>query len=229
MDIVEYEAITGIAVPASQQARLLAALTKSQRILETLLGYTLDTELVDANEYVEIGQTASDCPCGEVDEDNLEPPDPVVFAYRLFPYNELDTFIAIDPATAIHKVKLVKDGITYKTFEPGEFRADFKQGLIRFLERCDECTGCDAECGCTQIAVDADWVWESDIPDELLQVWAEMGTYYGDPKNGLRSESLGPHSYTKFDNTLPQNESYNMSVIRKYAGPNGSFTVTITV
>ena len=49
-----------------------------------------------------------------------------------------------------------------------------------------------------------------------------MATYYSDPNSNIRSESIDTHSYTKFSDIAPENESFNLAVLKKYAGPYGS-------
>lgn len=231
MDIAKYEELTGITVPASQQTYVTAIIRRTQRVLENLLGFTLDPDLYDQNQYTELGKTTSECPCPAEDMD-LDPADPVIFAYRLYPYNEKDKFLSIDPATEIHAVKLVKDGVTYRTIEPHEYRGQVKQGLIKFLEqiKCFCSFSCECSCSQMQLAVDATWVWaEDEIPEDLLDIWADMVTAYSDPKYDIKSETLGPHSYTRFDNTYPEQDPDNLAVIKKYAGPLGSVKRTITL
>jgi hypothetical protein len=238
MTISEYEAITGLTV--TNEALTTAQIARTQRMLETMLGYTLDVELFDTNQYTEIGKTASECPCPDVDVDALDAPDEVVGAYRIYAYNSKDSFIGIDPASEIHKVKLVKDGITFKTFEEDEYLKVSKHGFIKYLQECDNCCWCTCtfECYCTQLAVDADWLWPEDLPADLLDVWAEMVTFYSDPKKDIQSEKLGSHSYTKYYENAkgkptaiprPEMQDYNLSILKKYAGPNGSLYQTITI
>ena len=230
MTIAEYETLTGINVPSSSEAFVLAQLNKSQRILESMLGFTLDPTKVNTNQYTEIGKTQSDCPCPS-DSLVLDAPDAIINAYRLFSYNSKDQFLSIDPATAIHKVKLVKDGVTYLTLDADEYRGEYKNGLIKYLEQIRCWCNCQCLCKYVQLAVDADWVWPtgSNIPSDLLDILAEMGTYYSDNKNNIKSETLGSHSYTKFDNDKPEYTTENLAIIKKYAGPNGSVYRTITI
>ncbi len=234
MTLSEYEAITGTTVAAGDIDRVTAQIARTQRILETMLGYTLDPELTDENQYTEIGKTATDCPCPDVDIEDLDPADAVVGSYRLYSYNRHDSFLAIDPATAVHAVKLVKDGITFKTLDTDEYRANLKHGFIKYLQRCEECNWCTCttECYCVQLAVDADFM----VPGaELNDLWVEMVAYYSDEKSGIRSETLGTHQYSKFagrngfEQIFPQDRDYNIAILRKYAGPNGSLYRTITV
>jgi hypothetical protein len=230
MTIAQYQTLTGITVPASQVAYVEAQIRRTQRILEEMLGYTLDETLVDENQYTETGKTSSECPCPQ-SVGTLLAPDAVVYAYRLFPYNAKDTFLSIDPATVIHKVKLVKDSVTYRTLDADEYRGQVNRGLIKYLEQIECWCSCNCDCDGMQLAVDADWVWadEDDIPEALLDVWADMVTTYSDPKDGIKSETLGSHSYTRFDQEKPEYQSHNLSVIKRFAGPLGSVKRTPTI
>lgn len=228
MTLSEYEAITGITVSAANQALVTAQIARTQRILETMLGYTLNAADVNDNEYVEIGKTSTDCPCPDVDMDTLESPDAVVNAYRLYNYNRNDRYFSIDPATAIHAVKLVKDGVTFRTLDDEDYRAHYKQGIVKYLEVCENCCWCTCmfDCYCTQLAVDADWL--STVPADLLDVWAAMVTFYADSKNDIKSETLGSHSYTR-GRFVPEEQDYNLAILMKYTGPNGSLHRTVTI
>ena len=232
MDITEYELLTGINVPSSQEALITATIAKSQTLLESILGYTLDETKVDVNQYTELGKTASECPNAcDINIDSLTAPDSVIYAYRIFDYNRKDKYLAIDPCTEIHKVKLIVGNVTVKTLvEFEDYRIDQKNGLIRYLEKLDCCWCSNLDC-CdnVQLAVDAEWVWqdEDDIPLNLKYLLTDMVTYYGDSSNNIKSESLGPHSYTKFDNIKP--ETKNISIINLYSGPNGTVSKIPTI
>jgi len=231
MTIEEYQDLTGTTVSTSKEALYTAQIAKTQRILEDLLGFTLDPDLYDDNQYDESGKTSTECPCPSTTL-TLTDPDSVVFAYRLFEYNDKDKFLSLDPCSTIHAVKLIKDNVTYRTFETDEYRANFDRDIIRFLEVIDCCctTCCNGCCKFTQLAIDATWLWsDGNIPLDLQDVWAEMVTYYVSLKKDIKSETLGPHSYTRFSNIPPEQLSVNEAIIKKYAGPHGSIKRTITV
>lgn len=232
MNLAEFESLTGITVPTSKQARVTAVLAKTQRILEDMLGFTLDTaaETVNENQYTETGKTPTDCPCPSSSATLLDP-DEVVSAYRLFSYNVNDKNLLIDPASEVYKVKLVKDGVTYKTLDPDDYRLNYKNGIIKFIEQieCFCTTTCCTICEFAQLAVDADWLWSDSIPDDLLDVQAEMTEYYSSANRDLKSETLGSHSYTKADTTPPELRDRNLKIIQKYAGPNGSLRRNPTI
>lgn len=239
MDLSKYKELTGINVPAGRAAYMQAQINRATAMLETMLGFTLNPEKI-TNLYNEVGKTRDECACPSVaiEDASLEDPDEVTGAYRLFPYNKLDQYLHIDPFNEVYKVKLVwikqgagNDGVTLRTFDTDRVRVNAgRDGLKKYLELCRDCF---CECGCSncvQLAVDADWLWDeaANIPDELLYVLADMVTYYSDQKRNVKSESITTHSYTKFDKTAPEAEPYNLSVIKKYAGPHGSVSVMPT-
>lgn len=230
MNLEQYQTLTGITVASGDQGRVTAQIARTRAMLETMLGYTLDPEKVTTNFYNELGKTQLECACPNVDTENLDAPDAVVGAYRLFNYDEYDKFFHVDPFSAVHKVKLVHirpgtgdQGITLKTFDADEIRVHFgRDSWSKYIEHCSDCL-CLCECSeCVQLAVDATWLWTSDIPSDLLYVWADMVTHYADCKRNIKSESITTHSYTKFDKTAPESEPGNLAVIRRYAGPHGS-------
>ncbi len=229
MNFQEYQDLTGLTIPASREAAIYAQIRRTQAMLETMIGYTLDQDLTDENQYTEVGKTTVECPCawlncGGVDVGTLTPPDPVVYAYRMYTYNPRDKFLAIDPATAINSVKLVNNGVTFRTMDPDEYRLDFKRGLVKYLEQCNKWCLCKNNCTCVQLAVDADWVWPdtATIPMDLQVVWADMVTYYSDPKRDVKLEVLATHKYEKFDRLKPEELPANLAIIQRYVGPNGS-------
>ena len=229
MNLSEYESLTGITVPAAQQAAVTAALNRVQAILETMLGFTLDPSQRNTNLYNELGKTQLECACPSVDTENLQPADDVVNGYRLFDYNELDKYVWIDPFKKINKVKLVyikqgtgNQGVTLKTFDNDEVRLHQTQGTLKkYLERCLDCF-CTCDCtSCVQLAVDADWEFET-LPTDLQYVFADMVTWYSNSRRDIKSETIDTHSYTKFERRVPEEEPHNLSVIKKYAGPHGT-------
>ena len=234
MNISQYQTLMGLTVPASQTTRITAMLARATTELESLLGYTLDESLVETNHYTEIGKTTSDYSCcTDIDEDSLADPDAVIGAYRLFPYNRNDKYLMIDPASAVHKVKLVKDGITFSTLDESDYRLHYENGFIKMIQRCDRCDWCicNTECANVQLAVDADWLWpdEDDIPNELLYLLADMVDYYSDDKSNIKSETLATHSWTKFSSGDPKTSVSIKRILNKYAGGNSSIIQTLTV
>lgn len=253
MDLTEYQALTGITVADDQITFVEAQIRRTQKILESLLGFTLDPDNVNENFYIEQGKTTADCFCPNVDFDNLdnlEAPDEVVTAYRLYSYNPNDKFYHVDPFTQVHQVKLVFNDVTIRTFEIDDYRANFHNGWAKFIEDCTN-NVCMCSCrNCVQLAVDADWLFVCDssvdssidssvgscIDEELLYIWADMITHYADCKSDVKSESIGSHSYTKYSDAAagregiklpPEEKPSNIKVLKKYAGPNGTLTQVI--
>lgn len=232
MDLDKYKELSGLTVASADETYITATINRMKRTLESMLGFTLTAEEVNDNQYVEIGKTASECPCiDDIDVEDLDDPDAIVYAYRIFNYNKKDKILAIDPCTDVHKVKLVKDGITFLTLDPDDYQLIYKNGIIKYIELCDACYSCVISCDCNQLAVDADWVWddEDDIPEDLLYIWSDMVTYYTDDKYGVKSETLGSHRYELFEPKLIEEDSKNSAVLKKYAGPNGSLYRAYTV
>lgn len=233
MDLAEYQTLTGVTVPTAQVAKVTATIARTRSILETMLGFSLSSGQRDKNLYKELGKSSQNCFCPSVDLENLEAPDDVEGAYRLYRFNDLDTYFHIDPAVTIYKVKLVyiksgsgDNGITVKTFDDDELRINYGMyGLTKYIEHCKDCL-CACDCtDCVQLAVDADWMFEGCLPADLKYVWTDMITYYTDEnKSDIRSESIDTHSYTRFDNKPPEQDQQNMAVIKRYAGPFGSVT-----
>jgi hypothetical protein len=228
MDISRYSELSGITF--SDINRLTSVINKSQIILESMLGYSLDSDKRLDNQYIERGKTPTECPCPDINEDTLIDPDDVEFAYRLYGYNPKDKYLLIDPASEIHAVKLVRGDITLKTLDPNEYREDYRFEFVKYLEQIKKWCGCRIKCDCVQLAVDADWLWEEgQIPDDLLYVWAEIVTYNLDEKRDIRSEVLGTHSYTRFDKPEPQFIDSNLKIIKKYMGGNGAIRKVNTI
>lgn len=233
MDLSKYEELTGITVSSQDIATVEAQIRRTQAMLETMLGFTLDPTKTNTNIYNEVGKATTNCFCPDVNTSNLLPPDPVIGAYRMYRYNKNDVFFFVDPFTAIHSVKLVfvKEGstntdITIKTFDVDEIRAQIgRDGIGKYIQHCVSCL-CTCACDdCVQLAVDADWLFQDELPLDLLYVWADMITYQVDCKKDIKSESVTGHSYTKFDRVLPEAMPENLAVIKRYAGPYGTAAV----
>lgn len=240
MNLDEYKTLTGKTISASDESLYNAQITRTQYMLETLLGFTLDFTKVNTNEYDELGKTTQDCVCPSVDAEDLLPADSVTYAYRLFPYYKEDKYFHIDAATEIYSVKLVhvrggsgSPGVTLKTFDIDNIRLVKKhRGVINFMENCKDCL-CETECACRecmQLAVDAKWAWESlnDMPMDLKYLWSDMVTFNVDNIDNIKSESIDSHSYTKFDIKSPHLTNDGMRILEKYAGPSGTAVPFIT-
>lgn len=220
MNLDKYQELTGITVPDSQAAAIEAQIKRVRNTLEGLLGWPLTKSKVSINHYEEFGKSVDECDFnGPYNE-----PDSVVNAYRLFNFNKHDQFLKVDPFTIIHAAKLVflrpgegPNGITLQTLD--NIRVHVSRGVKKYIERCEDCF-CRFDCeDCVQLAVDADWLYEDCLPEDLLYAWADAVTYENDCKKDIRSETLGTHSYTKFDRENPW--VTNAGVIKKYAGANG--------
>jgi len=228
MKIETYETLTGKTV--TDEALYNAMIKKTRLQLETMLGYSLLAKDILHNHYEELGKVQNECIC-DIDG-TLNDPDDVVAAYRLFNYNKHDEFILVDPFIRLHAVKLVHikmgedpSGVTLKTFTDDEIRVHKKGNITKYIQNCETCE-CLCKCNsCVQLAVDADWFYEDCLPDDLNMVWADMITIEADQSKDIKSETLGTHSYTKFDK--PRGVDVSTSVLNKYAGPNGSLYRTI--
>lgn len=243
MDINKYQELSGITVPSNRVAVVTAQCRKAQNILESMLGYSLTPAIASENQYDELGISKDLCPFflqTSNETDNLDPADPVHGAYRLYPYNRSDVNLPIDPVTKIYAVKLVfirpgstPNGITHKTFEYGRLNVISRNRVTKYIER-DKFRGlwchCDCEYQCVQMAVDADWLGEdlAALPIDLLDVWADMVTYYTDCKFNVKLEWLASHKVEKWVNEKPEEIANNLKIIKKYAGPNGSVNPVIT-
>lgn len=227
MDSATYTALTGKTVSAGQTARFDMQQKVAKKSLERMLGYPLCPDDWD-NQYIERGKTDG-CFCSITDETELEDPDEVVNSYRFFRWNPHDVNLAIDPATAIHAVKLVQGDVTVKTFDTDEYRPQWENGrqesFVKYLAmnyawnwRSYFHYGCYwyHDHGLL-VAVDADWAFET-LPLELKQVWADFIGYALDDKSNIRSESAGTHSYSKFSQGNPV--TLHAGIIEAYAGPN---------
>ena len=227
MNLETYQQLSGITVPDNEVTLVTAQIQRAKKILEGMLGYTLSSKQVQKNFYNERGKSPTECSCPDVDSEDLLDPDQVQNAYRLFDYNAKDKYLHIDPFTEVYSVKLVWNDVTVKTFDADEFRANYgKNGWGKFVENCQR-TLCSCACDCLQLAVDAQWLDVCKY-DELMYIWTDMVTYYADCKKDVKQESIGSHSYTKFDRDIrPEDEHSNLAVLRKYAGQHGTLTKVI--
>lgn len=233
MDIEKYQALTGITLDSSELAFTTAQIRKTRTTLENMLGFSLLKSKAGENQYVEEGKATVDCifrgTIWDIDDLELTAPDEVQGSYRLFTYRKADQLFAVDPFTTLYKVKLVfikageePNGITHKTFEDGRMRVHREGSITKYIERCKECL-CSCYCDtCVQLAVDANWLNEDCLPEDLMYIWADMVTFSSDQKGDIKSETLGTHRYEKFERERPEFLSENMKIIQKYAGPNGS-------
>lgn len=237
MNLSEYTTLTGLTVASSDHTRVTAELARSQRKIESLLGYTLTPANRNTNFYNELGKTESDYSCPIVDTGELEAPDAVVNGYRLFPYNPEDTFLAVDPFTTLNKVKLVyirpgaaPNGVTVKTFDEDYISSQKVGTWSKYLYEYPR-YWYRWHCAHTHqllLAVDANWAFET-VPEELNELVADFTTYYSDDTRDLKSESILTHSYTRKEKADPSSLSSTSRIIAKYAGPNGTAYRTLIV
>lgn len=239
MDYTTFNTLTGVTLSLTDQSRFTTIEDVATKELERLLGYPLDpTDW--ANLYNETGKTQTDFICPDADN-TLDSPDVVVGKYRLFDYHPSDRYLSIDPATAIHKVKLVREDITYKTFDVsnGEETDDIsikwkmvsvtgttESKITQYLdlENCLSLTGWRNPCWYSpkwvQLAVDADWAFTT-LPRDLEIILAKMiaDNFQEFGRDDLQSETRGSHSYTRRE---PQTVMDKYPALKEYAGPNGT-------
>lgn len=226
MTTEDYSALTGNTSCLNQKSKTDAMITRARIMLERMLGYSLEVDKRLENQYTETGKLKSQlyfC-CDDIANAELDPPDTIVSAYRLFSYNPNDAYFIIDPCTTVNKVKLVRGNITVRTINPNNYRLEQKDGYISSIQRCERFCLCrPLDCRCVQLAVDAEWLWENgEIPTDLKLAWSDLVTYYMNPKKGIRSETLGSHSYSRFDDDDPEKDPFFQSIVKKYAGGNGT-------
>lgn len=234
MDQTAFTNLTGVTLTSDQVTRFETLESLATKQLERLLGYPLDPDSWE-NLYNETGKTQDDCICPDVDVD-LDAPDDVEGKYRIFDWKPSDRFVQIDPAITVYKVKLIREDITYHTFDTDNEEVAVKwegttdtdgNRVARWLDM----RNCDWPCYWTspcwkkhnylQLAVDAEWGYE-DVPLELQEIQASLLLDgYRDPqRDDIQSESRGTHSYTLRERTA----GYWMDkypAIGAYAGPNG--------
>lgn len=220
MDTDKYAELTGLTVAAADTTRYTAMIRRTKAKLEMLLGYSLNPKDI----YTELGKTDTECACPDVDITTLEEADDVEGVYKLFKYNELDKFLHVDPYKTLYKVKLVyihseQDFVTVKTLDEAKAHLT-RQGIGKYIERCESCF-CTCECdGCVQLAVDADWL--DCYPDDLLYLWIDMIDYQLDCTKDLKSQSVNGESWTKDKVTAPEDLPDNIQLLKQYAGPAGT-------
>lgn len=233
MNLTKYQELTGITVDSEDTAKITAQIRRTRTILESLLGYSLEKNKAVENQYEELGKASVDCILQgvwtDIDNLTLTDPDEVIGSYRLFNYNRKDKYFEVDPFTRLNAVKLVfikrgdePNGITHRTFTNGTTRVHKTGVITKYIEHCKECR-CLCICeNCVQLAVDADWLNEECLPDDLLYIWADMVTFYSNEKVDVKSETLATHNYTKFDRKFPETLPESIKILTKYAGPNGT-------
>lgn len=236
MDLKKYEQLTGKTVDDENKVEVLAQIRRAQSKLETMLGYSLNKNKASDNQYEEKGKTMSDCAFDPLDGE-LSAADEVIDSYRLFPYKDSDVYLLTDPFLKLNTVKLVfvqqgeePSGITVKTFDSHDVRVQKRNGFSYAIQK-DERTWCLCRCkyGSVQLAVDAQWLSTDCMPDELAYLLADMVTYETDCEKNVKSETVGPHSKSYFENPNPSETDLNQKIIQKYAGPNGTAFINVSL
>lgn len=246
MDQSTFTDLTGVQLTSSQVSRFGSVAKLCGRKLEEMLGWPLDPSNWD-NQYLEIGKTKSEWWSGShVDTSDLNDPDAVVGKTRLYKWRPGDPYLFIDPALTLHKVKLVKNGITYRTFDAQDYSlrlvngyepygkyVAFSDGFYRWMDIwyfepsiLDIVLASHTPDGdYLQVAIDADWAFPKEdgcptLPLPLQEAWADLIAYKLDLKRDVKSESVLSHSYSK--NVTPDPATVHADVIRKYIGPRGT-------
>ena len=227
MDIATYILLTGKTIPSTKIAYYEAIIKRVQVKLETILGWSFTPQVL----YKEIGKTQNGCVCSNIPE-TLLPADEVKGIIKIFPFNRNDKYLQTDPFYDVYSAKLVRvfenrDFVTLKTFE-NISKQYMSQGIGKYLEKCKTCF-CDCECkDCVLLAVDGDWVRESEesgeqgLPIDLLYLWCDMVDFYGDPEKDIKSESVDGHSWSKGDVVAPEESAEAKLLLARYAGPYGT-------
>ena len=255
MDLAKYEELTGTTVPAGDVGRVTATINRVNAQLESLLGYPLDpAENLDITELgkVQYQVLYPYYPYYPIDPDNLLPPDVAEGVFRLFPYNEDDIYVKTDPFTNVYHVKLVQavnddefitiidlNDYTIKRLKKfgkyiqeqfGWFRWNWYSWLVGNLGKDNGML----------IAVDGDWADGTNLPNDLLYLWADMVTYYSSEDvsvtGNIKSESVNGHSWSKTnagggkgEDLSPERSASGLKTLAQYAGPNGTLANRVRV
>lgn len=237
LDIQTFEDITGLVLEDEDQIRMFdRANSRASRLLIKYLGW--DPNYKEIYEEAGISNNPGTCPTEEQlrlwQEDPeqynyFSPADPVEGRLKLFPYYPEDANYFIDPAIAVHSVKLVKilsgdrqQFVTVRKLSPDDWNQKTNinfvmqhSPLIRWIEICKSfadlpCT-CDSSNVCYMLAIDADWVRQ--LPEDLLYLLADLIILYMQNQPSLtrentyaiKSESVDGHSVTYDTSTVDVN------------------------
>lgn len=237
LDIQTFEDITGIVLEDEDQIRMFdRANSRASRLLIKYLGW--DPNYKEIYEEAGISNIPGSCPTEE--QLTLWRQDPQKYPYftpadvtkgkvRIFPYYPEDANYFIDPAIAVHTVKIIKilssdqrQYITVYKLAPEDWNQKTNINfvlehapVIRFLEICKaptqlSCT-CDQSNPCYMLAVDADWV--RNLPEDLLYLLADLIVLYMQNQPSLnrentyaiKSESVDGHSVSYDTSTVDVN------------------------
>lgn len=252
MNLDKYTELTGITVASANEAKVTATIKRTQKQLESILGFTLSPK----NLYTELGKVQFEgyLPIIEdvtnLDDLELQDADDEIGTYKLFPYNESDQYLHVDPFNNLYKVKLVMplpEGDFITIVDLDNVVAHYgRDNIGKYIERHYEwftwewyrtwrwSWGAYADRG-FMLAVDADWI--DCFPDELMYLWADMVTYYSDSgyslMGNIKSESVDGHSWSvgtsgggSSGDTAPESNLMNKQLLQRYAGPFGSSAST---
>ncbi len=234
MNLEKYTELTGNTVAPAKEAKFNATIRRTKAQLETMLGFTLKPK----NLYTEKGKVQFEGHLPMLDElDNLLSPDEEQGTYKLFPFNDADKFLHVDPFKNIYKVKLVMpitDGEFVTIVDLDNVVASYGQDNIgKYIARHYEwftwnwyrtwnySWNARSDEG-LMLAVDADWL--DCYPDDLLYLWTDMIDYQTSPNYGIASESVDGHSWsrTKDSQSAPETKLSSQKLLTRYAGPFGS-------
>jgi hypothetical protein len=231
VNLEKYQELTGNTVKSSQEGKVKANIRRTQAQLEAMLGFSLKPK----NLYTEKGKVQFEGYLPVEDLTVLLPPDVEEGVYKLFPYNETDKYLHVDPFTNVYKVKLVmpvRDGEFITVTDLDNVVAEYgRDGIGKYIERHYEwftwawyrtwrvrwASSSDAG---LMVAVEADWV--KCYPDDIMYLWADMVDHYTDGNRNLKSESVDGHSWSKADTTAPETSQASKLLLSRYAGPYGS-------
>jgi hypothetical protein len=244
MTLEDYQKLTGITVSEADAPRMKAMIRRAEVKLEGLLGYSLSRQ----NKWTELGRVKVSgvapyisLPVYAETPIVLDPPLDQEGNIQLFNFDELDTYIRINPAKEIYRVSVVRpiNRDEFVTVHELEHAAPFlnEAGLVVAISRHESWYTWRWWAGLAwrdrkelMLAVDADYVNVCDpnrYPD-LAYLLADMATYYADPDYSLlgniRSESTDTHSYSRAptgqtpESATPEGQPSAKKIIDKYAG-----------
>jgi hypothetical protein len=250
VDLAKYQELTGTTVAEGDKARYNAVIRRTNALLESALGYSLAPKKNLDKEELGKAQFEGLYPYFPLRVDTLLPPDEVEGSYRLFPYNERDTYIKTDPYKNVYQVKLVQplnddEFVTYTDLK--DFVSKKARNFGKYIERQYSWFRWDwypwllnnlGQDNGLLVAVDADWLNCNNMPSDLAYLWADMVTYYSSDtfsvSGNLKSESVNGHSWS-FSNAgggkgvdlSPEQSASGLTTIAQYAGPNGTLATRI--
>ena len=226
LDIADFRDITGLALEDEEDIRMFnRANSRASRKLAQYLGWTPTYRA--AYEEAAISKNQGVCPTEEqlaqwqedpIEYDYFDEAETEVGTIKLFPYYPEDANYFIDPAVAVHSVKIVKvlssdaqQFITVTKLAPDDW--DQKTNIaftvsrkptIKWIEICNAPTSLPCKCeegrSCYMLAIDGDWVKQ--LPDDLKYLLADLILFYmqhqpklsADSTYAISSESVDGHS-----------------------------------